>query len=100
MSTEPGTAPDERITTLRKGLEQDIKALGDRYTDDRLPLDMLPEWVRTLRGHGYPVDSADQVYSALASEELARVFPSLEGCLMISQACASFITEAGPPELR
>lgn len=100
MSAELGTAPDERLTSLRKGLEQDIKPLGDRYTDDHLPLDMLPEVVRTLRGHGYPMDSADQVTSARASEELARVFPSLEGCLMISQACASYITQAGPPELR
>jgi acyl-CoA dehydrogenase len=100
MSVKPGTAQDERLTSLRKGLEQDIKTLGDRYTDDHLPLDRLPDLVRMLRGHGYPMDSADQVTSALASEELARVFPSLEGCLMISQACASYLTEAGPPELR
>ena len=97
MSTEQ----DERLTNLCKGLEKDIKPLGDRYSDDHLPLDLLPEIVRTLRGHGYPVDSsADEVRGALASEELARVFPSLEGCLMISHACASYLTAAGPPELR
>jgi alkylation response protein AidB-like acyl-CoA dehydrogenase len=61
---------------------------------------MLPELVQTLYQYGYPKDSSDQVASALASEELARVFPSLEGCLMISQACASYIAEAGPPQLR
>lgn len=100
MSAEPGAAVDERMALLRKGLEQDFRELGERYTDDHLPLDRLPEFVRTLRGHGYPTDSADQVTRARASEELARVFPSLEGCLMISQACASYITEAGPPEVR
>jgi acyl-CoA dehydrogenase len=100
MSMELALAPDEWLASLRKGLEQDIKPLGDRYTDDRLPLDMLPEFVQMLRGHGYSTDSADEVTDALASEELARVFPSLEGCLMISQACASYITEAGSPELR
>jgi len=100
MSIELATAPDKRLTTLREGLEQDIKPLGDRYTDDHLPLDMLPGLVQTLYGHGYPTDSSDEVASAMASEELARVFPSLEGCLMISQACAHYITDAGPPELR
>lgn len=101
MSMELATTPDGRLTSLREGLEEDIKPLGDRYTDNQLPLDLLPEFVKTLRGHGYPIDdSSDEVTSALASEELARVFPSLEGCLMISQACAHYITEAGTPELR
>jgi acyl-CoA dehydrogenase len=95
------TGQDERLTTLRAGLEADIKPLGDRYTDNELPLDMLPQVVKTLRGHGYPIDdTSDEVTGALASEELARVFPSLEGCLMISHACARYIMEAGPPDLR
>jgi alkylation response protein AidB-like acyl-CoA dehydrogenase len=101
MSRQLALAPDDRLASLRRGLEEDIKPLGDRYTDDQLPLDLLPGLVETLRGHGYPIgDSSDEVASALASEELARVFPSLEGCLMISQACAHYITETGPPELR
>jgi alkylation response protein AidB-like acyl-CoA dehydrogenase len=63
---------------------------------------MLPALVQTLQGHGYATesDSSDLIASALASEELARVFPSLEGCLMITQACARYIAVAGPPELR
>jgi alkylation response protein AidB-like acyl-CoA dehydrogenase len=99
---EFATTQDERLASLREGLERDIKPLGERYTDDHLPRDMLPELVRTLRGHGYATDSdsSDLIASALASEELARVFPSLEGCLMISQACARYIAQAGPPELR
>ncbi|WP_322768336.1 acyl-CoA dehydrogenase family protein [Frankia sp. Cr1] len=101
MTTGPVTVPDDRLAALRKGLEEDIKPLGDRHTDDRLPLDRLPEIVKTLRGHGYPVEELpDEVTCALASEELARVFPSLEGCLMISSACARYIMAAGPPELR
>jgi alkylation response protein AidB-like acyl-CoA dehydrogenase len=100
MIAQLATAQDEHLTGLREGLERDLKPLGDRYSDDQLPLDMLPDMVRTLYGHGYPMDSSDQIVSALASEELARVFPSLEGCLMISQACASYIEEAGSPELR
>jgi acyl-CoA dehydrogenase len=100
MTMELAAAPDKRLTALREGLEQDIKPLGDRYSDDHLPLDMLPELVRTLYGHGYPADSSDEVTSALASEELARVFPSLEGCLMISHACAQYITDAGSSELQ
>ncbi|PSL51990.1 alkylation response protein AidB-like acyl-CoA dehydrogenase [Saccharothrix carnea] len=101
MSSGPVTAPDDRMASLRAGLEEDIKPLGDRYTDDQLPLDLLPEIVKTLRGHGYPMDDpSDEVTRALASEELARVFPSLEGCLMISYACARYITAAGPPDLR
>jgi acyl-CoA dehydrogenase len=100
MRTGLVTVPDDRLTSLRKGLEEDIRPLGDRYTDDRLPLDMLPEIVTTLRGHGYPMeDPPDEVTCALASEELARVFPSLEGCLMISYACARYIRAAGSPEL-
>jgi acyl-CoA dehydrogenase len=90
-----------QLDSLRKGLDEDIKPLGDRYTDDKLPLDLLPEFVATLRRHGYPTEgSSDEVASALASEELARVFPSLEGCLMISQACAQYIAAVGTPELR
>lgn len=100
MSVELATAPDERLTSLREGLEKDIKPLGDRYSDDQLPLDMLPDIVKTLYEHGYPQDSSDQLASALASEELARVFPSLEGCLMISHACASYIMEAGSRQLQ
>ena len=101
MSADLTAASDARLAALRAGLQQDIKPLGDRYTDDRLPLDRLPEFVKTLRGHGYPVDDLpDEATRALASEELAAVFPSLEGCLMISHACAEYITEAGPPGLR
>ncbi|MGN9809493.1 acyl-CoA dehydrogenase family protein [Micromonospora sp. BQ11] len=101
MSIELATTPTEWLTALRAGLEEDIKPLGDRYTDDQLPLDRLPDIVKTLRRHGYPMDdTTDEVTAALASEELARVFPSLEGCLMISQACAQYIAEAGSPELR
>ena len=90
------------MTSLRAGLERDFKPLGERYTDGNLPREMLPELVRMLRAHGYTPDSdwSDLVASALASEELARVFPSLEGCLMITQACARYIAQAGPPELR
>jgi acyl-CoA dehydrogenase len=100
MSTDHA-APDEQLAALRRGLVEDIKPYGDRWTDDRLPLDLLPELVTTLRRHGYPIDgSPDEVTAALASEELATVFPSLEGCLMISQACADYISEAAAPELR
>ncbi|CCH32767.1 acyl-CoA dehydrogenase [Actinosynnema sp. NPDC047251] len=101
MSTEPVTAQD-RLASLRAGLEEDIRPLGDRYSDDQLPLDMLPQIVKTLRGHGYPVEEVarDEVAGALASEELARVFPSLEGCLMVSHACARYIAAVGPPGLR
>jgi alkylation response protein AidB-like acyl-CoA dehydrogenase len=92
---------DERLASLREGLERDIKPVGERCTDGTLPRDMLPELVQTLRKHGYPTDfEADVIASALASEELASVFPSLEGCLMISQACARYIAGAGSPELR
>ncbi|TDB90611.1 acyl-CoA dehydrogenase [Actinomadura sp. KC216] len=93
---------DERQASLREGLARDIKPLGDRYGDDHLPRDMLPDIVRTLRAHGYPADSdsPDVTADALASEELARVFPSLEGCLLITKACARYIAAAGPPELR
>ncbi|MBM0274309.1 acyl-CoA dehydrogenase family protein [Micromonospora tarensis] len=92
---------DDQLASLRAGLEEDIRPLGDRHGDDRLPLDRLPEIVKTLRGHGYPMeDTQDEVAAALASEELARVFPSLEGCLMISYACARYIAAAGPAELR
>ncbi|MEU3895227.1 acyl-CoA dehydrogenase [Streptomyces sp. NPDC045251] len=95
------TEPDGWLAALRAGLEADIRPLGDRYTDDRLPLDRLPEIVKTLRGHGYPVDDTrDEVTRALAGEELARVFPSLEGCLMVTHACAHYIAAAGPPALR
>src|SRR5256714_1473316 len=95
------TAPDDRLASLRAGLEEEIKPLDDRHGDDRLPLDRLPEIVKTLRGYGYPTeDTPDEVAAALASEELARVFPSLEGCLMISYACARYIAAAGPVELR
>ncbi|PSJ29093.1 acyl-CoA dehydrogenase [Streptosporangium nondiastaticum] len=102
-NTGPARAPDDKLASLRAGLEADIRPLGDRYTDDHLPLGMLPEIVKTLRGHGYPMaddDAPDEVAGALASEELARVFPSLEGCLMVSYACARYIAAAGPPGLR
>ncbi|MEV6826015.1 acyl-CoA dehydrogenase [Amycolatopsis sp. NPDC051102] len=94
-------APDDWLDSLRAGLEADIKPLGDRHTDDRIPLDMLPQLVKMLRGHGYPADddAPDEVAGALASEELARVFPSLEGCLMVSHACARYIAAVGTPEL-
>lgn len=95
------TEPDEWLAALRAGLDADIKPLGDRYTDHQLPLDRLPEIVKTLRVHGYPMDDArDEVTRALAGEELARVFPSLEGCLMVTHACARYIAEAGPADLR
>lgn len=99
---EFATTQDEWLTSLREGLERDIKPLGERYADDHLPRDMLPELVQTLRGHGYVTDSdwSGLIASALASEELARVFPSLEGCLMITLACARYIAQAGSPELR
>jgi acyl-CoA dehydrogenase len=99
---EFATLRDKWLTALREGLDSDIKPFGERYADEHLPRDMLPELVQTLRGHGYVTDSdwSDLIASALASEELARVFPSLEGCLMISQACARYIAQAGPPELR
>jgi alkylation response protein AidB-like acyl-CoA dehydrogenase len=93
--------PDERVAALRKGLEADIRPLGEQWSDSRLPLDRLPDIVRTIRDHGYPMEDArDEVTGALAGEELARVFPSLEGSLMISQACADYIAQAGPPGLR
>jgi acyl-CoA dehydrogenase len=93
--------PDERVAALRKGLEADIRPLGEQWSDSRLPLDRLPDIVRTIRDHGYPMEDArDEVTGALAGEELARVFPSLEGSLMISQACADYIAQAGPPDLR
>ena len=91
---------DERLTALCEGLEKDIKPLGDRHSDNRLPLDALPEIVRTLHAHGYPAGAGDEVWSALAGEEVARVFPSLEGCLMISYACADYLASAAAPQLR
>jgi alkylation response protein AidB-like acyl-CoA dehydrogenase len=97
---ELAAAQDERVIPLRDGLERDIRPLAVRYTDDHLPREMLPQLVRTLRGLGYSTDSPDLVANALASEELACVFPSLEGCLMITQACARYIERAGPPALR
>ncbi|MFD9907147.1 acyl-CoA dehydrogenase family protein [Streptomyces sp. NPDC059063] len=96
------TTRDERVAALRAGLERDIRPLGERYTDDRLPRELLPELVGTLRGHGYATDPdpSDPIGEALSSEELARVFPSLEGCLLISQACARYLAQAGPQDLR
>jgi alkylation response protein AidB-like acyl-CoA dehydrogenase len=100
MSKGPVTEPDERMAALRAVLETDIKPLGERYTDHQLPLDQLPEIVKTLRAHGYPMDdSQDEVTRALAGEELATVFPSLEGCLMVTYACARYIAAAGSPDL-
>lgn len=101
MTTGLVTGPDDRLTSLRAGLEEDIRPLGDRYSDDQLPLDTLPEIVKTLHAYGYPADDVpDEVTSALAGEELARVFPSLEGCLMVSYACARYIAATGSPDLR
>src|ERR1051326_3365861 len=101
MSLGIAVVSEERLAALRTGLEADLKPLGDRYSDDRLPLDQLPQIVKTLRGHGYPLDEPpNEVAAALAGEELARVFPSLEGCLMVTFACARYIAAAGPPELR
>ncbi|QXJ21815.1 acyl-CoA dehydrogenase family protein [Actinomadura graeca] len=92
--------PDDPMGGLREGLEREFRPLADRHTDDRLPLDLLPALVESLEGHGYAMDPTDLVAGALAGEELARVFPSLEGCLMITQGCARYIRQAGPPELR
>lgn len=92
--------PPARIDTLREALEDEFRPLGDRYGDDHLPRELLPGLIRDLERHGYPMAPTDVVAGARASEELARVFPALEGCLLISQACARYIQRAGPPELR
>jgi alkylation response protein AidB-like acyl-CoA dehydrogenase len=92
--------PATRIDALREGLELQFRPLADRYGDDQLPRGLLPGLVRVLEDLGYRMAETDVVAGALASEELARVFPALEGCLLISQACARYIQRAGPLELR
>jgi hypothetical protein len=41
----------------------------------------------------------DLITAALLSEELARVFPALEGIMIISLACARYM-QAAPEELK
>ncbi|MDQ3153559.1 MAG: acyl-CoA dehydrogenase [Actinomycetota bacterium] len=95
-------AHGERAASARAGLDRDLRRLGEQHTDSHLPRELLPELVRMVQGHGYRAhwDSPDLVADAEVSEELARVFPSLEGILMISQGCARYVAEAGPAGLR
>jgi alkylation response protein AidB-like acyl-CoA dehydrogenase len=86
--------------SVRKFLDKEIKPVGIAYGDDEIPREMLPELYRKLEPFGYMSGTDDLITTALLSEELSRVFPSLEGIMMSSLACARYIQQAGPQELK
>ncbi|MBI4581972.1 MAG: acyl-CoA dehydrogenase family protein [Planctomycetes bacterium] len=85
--------------SARKFLEKEIKPAAVAYGDARIPREMFPELFRKLRPFSYMGETDDLITAALLSEELARVFPALEGIMMINSACARYI-QAGPHDLR
>jgi alkylation response protein AidB-like acyl-CoA dehydrogenase len=86
--------------SVRKFLEKEIKPIGIQYGDGQIPQEMLAALVRKLEPFGYMDGTDDLFTAALLSEELARVFPALEGIMTANLVCARYIQQAGSQELK